>query len=106
MELKIPNKLNEESFKLAYNPLTLDIYFSQFNRDLTQDLLDCISKYGNVSRSLSIRLIWAMCATSDSKFMPFIEFINAIEYKISDFTKGWGKEFADWFIPIVDKEFS
>lgn len=106
MKLKVPNNVGIEFFELDYKPVSLEIYLAQFNRDLTQDVLGCVQKYGGLTRSLTLRLIWTLSLTANPKFMHFIDFINAVEYNINDFLQTWGIEFDKWFMELINKDLS
>lgn len=104
MELKIPNKLTDEPFKLEYTPLTLDLYFERFHRDLIADVTEQLQVYGGLPRSLSIRVIWACCVSADHTFLEFRDFIDILDYNIHEYSQTWGKDFSEWFYPLMNRE--
>lgn len=101
MKLHVPNTAEIKEFDLVYRPVTLEIYYNQFARDLSQDIIDCFRKYGSLSRSLAIRIIWACAVTQKADFMSFIQFIDSLEYKINDFVTGWGQAFTEWIVSQI-----
>lgn len=104
MKLHIPNNQEIKEFELEYRPITLELYYNQFSRDLISDLNACLMKYGSLTRSLALRIIWACALTKSPNFMAFIQFIDCVDYKINDFVKTWGAEFTNWFMQQISDD--
>ncbi|CAM3616728.1 hypothetical protein [Erysipelothrix anatis] len=106
MKLKIPNNKNIECFEVAFTPITPDIYFQQFRRDLSLDIITSRASQGDLGMTLTQRIIWSCCMTQNHEFMQFQEFLEIIDGSISAYLTEWGPDVDKWLMPIIDNLFS